>query len=50
MHGHMNVKFKPNLVQKFSTTTVYKALALLILLYESEIWTHRKKVQKNDRL
>jgi hypothetical protein len=35
--GILNNTFKPNFVQKRLRTTVYNALALLILLYGSEI-------------
>ena len=37
--------FKPTLAQKFSRIKVYNALALPILLRESEVWTLRKKDQ-----
>jgi hypothetical protein len=45
--GILNDTFKPSLVQKFSSIKVYNALALPILLHESEIWTLRKKNKKD---
>jgi hypothetical protein len=38
---------KSPVVRKFSEIKVYNTLALPILLYGSEIWTHRKKDKKN---
>jgi len=40
--GFLNNTFKPNIVQKFSGIKVYKAVALPIVLSESEILTLRK--------
>jgi len=37
---------RPTLVQKYSRMKVYNALTLLIILYEREIWTLRKKTIK----
>ena len=37
------------MVQKFSRINVYNALALPILLYGSEIWTLRKKDEKQSQ-
>ena len=43
MLGILNNIFKRNLVQKFSTPTIYNALCLPSLLYGSEIWALGKK-------
>jgi hypothetical protein len=41
--GILNNTFKPTSVQKSSRIKVYNAMALPILLHESEIWTLRQK-------
>ena len=58
--GILNYTLNPALVQKFSSVNIYTSLALLILLYEREIWEKsiKKKiditlddiVQKNSRV
>lgn len=41
--GILNYILKPHVGQKFSGIKVYNVLALPILLYGREIWTHKKK-------
>jgi len=41
--GILKNTFKPTLVQKFSRIKVYNALALLNILFGSEIWTFGEK-------
>jgi len=44
--GILNNILKLHVVQKFSGIEVYTVLALPILLYGREIWTHRKRNKK----
>jgi hypothetical protein len=45
--GILHNILKLHVIQKFSGIKVYNVMALPILLYGREIWTHKKKI-KND--